>query len=352
MALVLHWYDSICFGIVVLSILGALYSLRLKEGEKRKGVKSSSSNSKYESLLVSSSLPEDVSVIDDDCTSSRVHIGYSHLSNTCWKGLHPGWLLGFRIFAFLILCGFLAWDIQVWGLSIFCYYTEWTFTLVIIYFAVGSVISAHGCVLYYTKKKKDLAEVEGREELLKDDVEQNIIMSSGNGGGGANNHRELQSQLDEDENTEGAGFWIYIMQTLYQTCAGAVILTDIVFWGVIVPFLSTTHLQVDVMMGSMHTLNAIFLLLDTCLNNLPFEWFRLGYFVIWSCSYVIFQWIIHACGLTWWPYPFLDMSTPAAPFWYFCMAAVHIPCYGIYTLFCKAKNSIFLRCFPHQFMKC
>ncbi|GAA0152190.1 hypothetical protein LIER_10731 [Lithospermum erythrorhizon] len=342
MALEIHWYDSICFSIVVISVLGALYALRLKENQARTETKSS--NSKNESLLVSSAGTVDISVIDDECVNSLSHVGYCDLWSSCYKGLNPFWLLGLRIFAFVVLCGFLVWDIQEWGLSIFLYYTEWTFTLVIIYFAVGTVISAHGCVLYYTKKKDRLDEFEDREDLLKDDVEQNNILSSGNGGEGGNDYcnRNLQSQLDGKENNEIACFWGYLMQTLYQTCAGAVILTDVVFWSVIVPFLSSAHLQVDVLSCSMHTVNGIFLLLDTSLNNLPFPWFRFGYFVLWSCSYVIFQWIIHACGFTWWPYPFLDMSTPAAPFWYFCMAAVHIPCYGIYTLLVKAKRSIIL----------
>lgn len=87
------------------------------------------------------------------------------------------------------------------------------------------------------------------------------------------------------------------------------------------------------LMCCMHTLNAAFLLLDTSLNSLvsisicqpcsrttgftmsislsvywcpfhllffqPFPWFRLSYFVLWSCIYVIFQWVIHALGFPW-----------------------------------------------------
>lgn len=90
----------------------------------------------------------------------------------------------------------------------------------------------------------------------------------------------------------------------------------------------------------------------------PFPWFRAAYFVIWSCVYVTVQWILHACGMSWygqftpspffffffchfqsvkyflssdvlveelfnlswfsprWPYPFLDLDTPWAPLWY------------------------------------
>ncbi|XP_043716035.1 uncharacterized protein LOC122664324 [Telopea speciosissima] len=58
------------------------------------------------------------------------------------------------------------------------------------------------------------------------------------------------------------------MQAIYQTCAGAVLLTGIVFWFIIVPFLSTETFRLNLLMGCMHTLNVVFLLLDTTLNRL------------------------------------------------------------------------------------
>lgn len=51
-----------------------------------------------------------------------------------------------------------------------------------------------------------------------------------------------------------------------------------------------------------------------------------------------------------WPYPFLELNTPWAPLWYFGMALVHIPCYGLYELLIKAKDQIFSRLFPQAFL--
>ncbi|KAJ6723285.1 hypothetical protein OIU74_007784 [Salix koriyanagi] len=161
----------------------------------------------------------------------------------------------------------------------------------------------------------------------------------------------LQSHSAEEAILERAGFWGYLMQIIYQTCAGAIVLTDIVFWCLIVPFLSNTHLGLNALMGCIHSFNAVFIVLDTLLNNLPFPWFRIAYFVQWSCIYAIFQWIIHACGFTWWPYTFLELDTPWAPLWYFLVAVIHIPCYGIYALIFKAKNTIFPRLFPRAFVR-
>ncbi|KAF5931479.1 hypothetical protein HYC85_032352 [Camellia sinensis] len=138
---------------------------------------------------------------------------------------------------------------------------------------------------------------------------------------------------------------------LHSTCAGAVMLTDIVFWCLLVPFLLGDKFQLTLLIGCIHSVNAVFLILDSALNSQPFSWYGLAYFVLWSVSYVVFQWILHACGFTWWPYPFLDLSTPWAPLWYIALALVHLPCYGIYVLLMKAKGSIFSRMFPHAFVR-
>ncbi|XP_021905859.1 uncharacterized protein LOC110820627 isoform X2 [Carica papaya] len=258
-----------------------------------------------------------------------------------WRKLGPLWLFFYRAFAFFFLFCLLYKVVALDGIFAFYFYTQWTFTLVIVYFAVGSVISAYGCWVW-SKKDTDHGE---NEDLLRGDVEQVLTNSYG--------VKEVKrdTKYAQDELRQRAGFWGYLMQITYQICGGAVIFTDIVFWCVLVPFLSNSHLGLNLLMGCMHTLNAVFLLLDTALNNLPFPWFRIAYFVQWSCLYVVFQWIIHACGFTWWPYPFLELQTPWAPLWYFSMAVVHIPCYGIYALIVRAKNSILPRLFPHRFLR-
>ncbi|KAB2017291.1 hypothetical protein ES319_D08G152500v1 [Gossypium barbadense] len=267
---------------------------------------------------------------------------FNHFWKPQWRNLNPCWLLCYRAFAFIctarILCEVIA---SEGGAFAFYFYTQWTFALVMVYFGLGTVISAYGC---WVCLNTPLPENGARAEFLKSDVEESRTENSVTYK--ENNVRDkirLQSQR--------AGFWGYLMQTIYQTCAGAVILTDIVFWCVIVPFLSNSHLGLNTLMGCMHTLNAVFLILDTLLNSLPFPWFRLAYFVQWSCLYVVFQWVLHACGFTWWPYPFLELNTPWAPLWYFALALVHIPCYGMYALIVKAKNSILPRLFPHAFVR-
>ncbi|XP_027353120.1 uncharacterized protein LOC113863669 [Abrus precatorius] len=339
MALEVAWYDFVCFGIVGMAFIGALCVLGMNEGASQRDF-----DSAYESLLLSR--PDNEVVVN---VLPRGHVSTSQLWTSCWRGLHPFYLLVTRFFSFVIMILFLLWDLLLYDASIFVYYTEWTFTLVTIYFALGSILSAYGCWQFYNKPSpRDGA----RAEFLKRDIEETMPTN-------INAYQEketkgsikLQSRYVEEEFQQRAGFWGYLVQTTYQTCAGAAILTDIVFWCLIVPFLSNSHLRLSPLMGCMHALNVALLLLDTALNNLPFPWFRIAYFVLWSCGYVIFQWIIHAYGFKWWPYPFLELNSKWAPVWYLCLAVIHIPCYGVYSLIVRAKITILPRLFPQAFLR-
>ncbi|KAM0948436.1 hypothetical protein DsansV1_C06g0059371 [Dioscorea sansibarensis] len=277
----------------------------------------------------------------------RVALRSSALWLPCWRSVHPLWILMFRGFVALCMSWFLSRMVLLDGVFAFYFYTQWTFTLVIIYFVIGACISAYGCWVYSKYHPPDNEEANG---FLKGDVEEHSSVTLTYRTKQNRNMTKLQKYLEQEDKDQGAGFWGHAMQVIYQTSAGAVVLTDVVFWGLLVPLSSDKHFSVNLIMTSMHSVNAIFLLLDTALNSMSFPWFRMAYFVLWSCAYVAFQWILHACGFSWWPYPFLELDTPWAPLWYLCMALVHIPCYGFYVLVVKAKNSLFSKFFPNAYI--
>ncbi|KAK9684742.1 hypothetical protein RND81_10G228800 [Saponaria officinalis] len=263
----------------------------------------------------------------------------------CLKGMHPGWLLAFRVCAFFVLLILLIVNAIVDGGSIFYYYTQWTFTLVTIYFGLGSVISMNGCYEYHN-------EVSGeRVHNERFDSERGDYMTTVYGATSNATKTGLSSRHLVDNARPTAGFWGYILQIIFQMNAGAVMLTDMVFWFILVPFLSTTTKNYDLnfFIINMHTVNLVFLLGDTALNCLHFPWFRIAYFILWTSFFVIFQWVLHACISIWWPYPFLDLSSPLAPLWYLVVAIMHIPCYGIFFLMIKLKHVILSRYFPHSY---
>lgn len=114
MALGVEWYDFVCFGIVVAAFLGSLWVLYQKEGSS--GRSSGSAEDALDVLLVG----------QRKAGQSRAvgHVGTDCLWTSCWKGMHPGWLLATRLVSFLAMAGFLSWDIADWNATVFIYYTE------------------------------------------------------------------------------------------------------------------------------------------------------------------------------------------------------------------------------------
>ncbi|CAK9311962.1 unnamed protein product [Citrullus colocynthis] len=260
----------------------------------------------------------------------------------CFKGIHPAWLLAFRVLAFCVLLVLLIVTAIVDGGDIFYFYTQWTFTSITIYFGLGSLLSINGCYQYQKKVSGE------KVDNVEGDAEQG---TSAGGNGSITSNTEKNPSLREEHCLvrQRAGFWGYVFQIIFQMNAGAVMLTDCVFWFIIVPFLTIKDYNLNFLIINMHTINAVFLLGDTALNSLRFPWFRIGYFFLWTVVYVIFQWIVHACVRLWWPYPFLDLSSSYAPLWYLSVALMHIPCYGIFTLIMKLKHHVFSTRCPQSY---
>nr|KAJ0212236.1 hypothetical protein LSAT_V11C400187410 [Lactuca sativa] len=252
----------------------------------------------------------------------------------CLKGIHPAWLMTFRIFAFFVLLILIILNAIVDGGSIFYYYTQWTFTLITIYFGIGSMLSIYGCYQYHNKVGGDRSEELDEEQAVRDEIT-NLPQS-----------RKIIGAKNRRQPRQVAGFWGYTFQIMFQMQAGAVVLTDCVFWFIIVPFLAIKDYNLNFFIINMHSINAVFLLGDTALNSLRFPWFRIAYFILWTCVFVVFQWIVHACIALWWPYPFLDLASSFAPLWYLLVALLQIPCYGIFVLVIKLKHFLLSKYFP------
>ncbi|CAH8363839.1 unnamed protein product [Eruca vesicaria subsp. sativa] len=255
--------------------------------------------------------------------------------NTCVARIHPNWLLGFRVFGFVVLLGLISGNAMADGASIFIFYTQWTFILVTIYFGLGALVSIHR----FKSGENCLNGISTDDEELGSygpPLNGNVFKSSNGQGRHVRSTREVASTLG------------YIHQILFQTCAGAVLLTDGVFWFIIYPFLTSKDFSLDFFIVVMHSVNAVFLLGETFLNSQRFPLFRISYFVEWTGVFVLFQWIVHACVSFWWPYPFLDLSSPYAPLLYAAVGLMHLPCFGIFVLIVKLKYICLSKCFSEE----
>ncbi|KAI3768762.1 hypothetical protein L2E82_19594 [Cichorium intybus] len=253
----------------------------------------------------------------------------------CVKEIHPAWLLAFRIIAFCLLLTACTADVVAEGMELFYYYTQWTYTLVIIYFAFGSVFSAYGLFQQHKRLTASNSDVDAQQAIYVPLNNQDLESASTHQGGSC----FLLT----------AEFWGYVFQILFQMTAGAVMLTDFVYWVVIVPFLSLVNYPMNFVTVLAHSLNLVCLLGDTAINSLRFPWFRISYFIFLTAFYVIFQWVVHAFVNTFWPYPFLDLSLDYAPLWYLIVGLLHLPCYATFTLVVEVKYRVLARWFPESY---
>ncbi|RLM92158.1 uncharacterized protein C2845_PM08G04070 [Panicum miliaceum] len=279
---------------------------------------------------------------------SRAGPGAVYLED-CWKPcleeIHPGWLLAFRLVAFFILASLLLVDIITDGWSIFLYYTQWTFLLVTLYFGLGSLLSVYGCYQYAYKTSGD------GSDLIGSGADRGSYTIAPTGESAYNHVIKSPCYSKIHGGQEIAGFWGYLFQIMFQTNAGAVLITDLVFWLILYPFLAHNEYDMNFILIGTHSINVVFLVGDAALNKLHFPWFRIAYFLLWTGLFVNVQWIIHANVSIWWPYPFLDLTFPAAPVWYLVVALLHFPCYALFTLVLRLKHSVLESWFPQTYVK-
>ncbi|KAJ0053507.1 hypothetical protein Pint_02763 [Pistacia integerrima] len=166
----------------------------------------------------------------------------------CLKDIHPFWLLVFRVIAFCFLLATLIVRILSNESRIFYFYTQWTFVLVTFYFGFGSLLSIYGCYQYHKISSGNLNVQHGET-----DAEQGNFMPLTNGEN-ANKH-EMRNVLNTQEKSSPA-IISCLFQIVYQMSAGAVILTDCVYWLIIFPFLTASDYKLSFVRSG-------------CLNQLP-----------------------------------------------------------------------------------
>uniref|UniRef100_A0A5B7BSN0 Uncharacterized protein n=1 Tax=Davidia involucrata TaxID=16924 RepID=A0A5B7BSN0_DAVIN len=119
----------------------------------------------------------------------------------CWRNLNPLWLLFYRALAFSFMALLLYQIVASFGAFVFYFYTQWTFALVMVYFGLGTIISARGCWIMYSLKPL-VENEEGDEFLNKTTVNSRV--------------KQIKGSYNHEEFEQRAGFWEYLMQIIYQ----------------------------------------------------------------------------------------------------------------------------------------
>lgn len=80
---------------------------------------------KYEQGLVKRKKRTDLDRDHDDDQSELIEVVYDDETwNTCVETIHPNWLLGFRVFGFVVLLGLISGNAIADGAGIFIFYTQ------------------------------------------------------------------------------------------------------------------------------------------------------------------------------------------------------------------------------------
>ncbi|XP_039017911.1 uncharacterized protein LOC120149077 [Hibiscus syriacus] len=132
--------------------------------------------------------------------------------NTCLRSIHPAWLLGFRMTAFFMLLALLLANVAVDGTGIIYFYTQWTFTLVTIYFGFGSAISIYGC-------QKHCGNVGGdRTDHISSDFEGTYMPPIVGETANLSNRSKHFDTYRSPYYPPRASTWTYAFQIMYQIC--------------------------------------------------------------------------------------------------------------------------------------
>ncbi|KAK9086226.1 hypothetical protein Syun_028620 [Stephania yunnanensis] len=314
MALVIYWYDLICFAIVGVGIFISLWVITHHRGDSSRY----SANSMYESLLVSHGSADAGHVMLEELGSTKSgYVTSSELWTSCWRGVKPIWLLILRLVSAVVMAIILLWDVRSYGSAIFIYYTEWTFALIILYFVLGTIVSAYGCLGYSDMLDRKTEEI---NEYLKEDFEENKSRSTVSFLPNKISIKiKMQCRSNSDEIDGGTGFLGQLMQIVYQCRSNGPHKLHVLVHYRAVSIASTLRTkQTD----DMHAFSKR---------------------AVSSPRYCSEQ----SCK---WPYPFINLDDPWAPLWYFTLAALHIPCFALYALIVKVKNTAFSQLFPLDYV--
>ncbi|XVF16379.1 hypothetical protein REPUB_Repub10bG0026300 [Reevesia pubescens] len=177
----------------------------------------------------------------------------------CLEGIHPFWLLGYRVVAFCFTLSTITIKVVVNGVRIFYYYTQWTFTLVTIYFGFGTLLSIYGC---YEHQKMRSCGFNVQHDMI--DAEQGCYMPLTNRKD-TNVERKALNPQARCNISRAAGISSYLFQVIFQMNAGAVMLTDFIYWSTIFPFVTIKDFKFNfVPFSGIHTSTMLWLVCIDC----------------------------------------------------------------------------------------
>lgn len=251
-----------------------------------------------------------------------------------YGSINPYWLLVYRFIIFIYCFSVFIYDAHRGSLFELTFFTRWNFMLLTTYFGIASYFSFKACSV----ETKDC-------QAADDSTLGELCLEMGNAQPMEN--LSVESQLRYlricKPEEEKAGPLGYIMQGLYQIILPCSVLVDSVFWVVLYPeAVHDNHAAglLNFVSYNEHGFNLAICVGEFALNSMRYPWFRVAYVLLWSLTYVIFQWIWHDVFGQRWCYSFLVNNVPVAPLWYIGLLLFLFVCFSLWVQLHRMKIAI------------
>eukprot|EP00897_Mesotaenium_endlicherianum_P004130 jgi/Mesen1/3745/ME000204S03005 len=320
------WSVTICSLVIAVAVFWAVLALCRSENV-------------YEPRFWQKKRSETVDRIEESCRRAwKIVPPGKVLEQELWQALHgainPLWLLAYRALAFLYVLNVTIFCSSRLGfITSYLWYTEWNYTMLLLYFGVATFVSARGCLAQFRSSSSSPASVE-RQPLVPAALEEGTCS--------APSEQELAVPAPALSGpAKEAGLLGHIMQVFYQIELPMTLLVDAVLWTILYPIAVADHATYRIfnfLSINQHAINFLLAIGDFCLNSMRFPFFRVGYTLLWSASYVLMQWTVHYTYGLGWPYPFLENTDAAAPLWYTGMLLLHVFVHWLMVLLHRFKE--------------
>ncbi|KAI9914028.1 hypothetical protein PsorP6_005362 [Peronosclerospora sorghi] len=238
--------------------------------------------------------------------------------------LHPRACLSLRaLLAYRVSATFFFLFIQLWDVwrsqgQCLAFYTSWNFILQGVYFFGAARRTGH-----QVRRRAD--DRFTRYTALVDEED-------GTGSPLSSRRRVLR---------DSGLHWIDL-ELLFDVCLATSLLICTVVWTVLYPYAVKSGHPETLLNGvsyCQHGVNVLLLELDFFATRHCVSRDAFPLIMGWPSIYAVFAWIVHGTvAKGFWPYPFLDLNTPWAPFWYGGLLVAHIVALLLVMLLSSVKH--------------
>uniref|UniRef100_A0AAV1U9Q3 Uncharacterized protein n=1 Tax=Peronospora matthiolae TaxID=2874970 RepID=A0AAV1U9Q3_9STRA len=228
-------------------------------------------------------------------------------------------LLAFRASAATFFLLIQLWDVWRSGGRCLAFYTSWNFVLQGVYF-----FEAARCTGRQLQRQVDERSASYMALIDGDDDGTDSVST--------NRRRVVRASGQQ---------WIDL-ELLLDVCLAASLLIFTVVWTVLYPYARKAghpEMILNAVSYCQHGANVLLLQTDFLATKHFVSKDALPLVMGWPSVYAVFAWIVHGTvAKGFWPYPFLELNTPWAPFWYGGLMAAHIMALLLVMLLSKVKH--------------